>query len=263
MLALSTNCTCYLLPSHLPNSYPLDVHAQYQMYLLIVNFTLSQQLPCRCSRSVPTVPVTCYFHTFLTATLSMLALSTNCTCYCYLHTFPTATLSMFTVSTNCTCYLLLSLLLNSYTLHARFQYQLYLLLIPSHLLNSYTLHARSQYQLYLLLLTFTPSQQLHSPCSFSGPTVPATCYLHTFPTATLSILALCTNCTCYRYLHTFPTATLSMPALSTNCTCYCYLHTFSTATISMLALSTNCSCYLLPSHLPNRYTLNAPSQYQL
>jgi len=220
MLTLSTNCTFYLLNSHLPNSYTLSARSQYQLYLLLVNFTPSQHLHSQCSLSVPTVPANCYLHTFPTATLSVLALSTNCTCYLlsshlpnsytldarsqyqlylllvnfttsqqlknqcsfpvptvpvnsYLHNFPTATHSMLALSTNCTCYL-----------------------FPSHLPNSYNYNARSQYQLYLLLVTFTTSQQIHSRCSLSVPTVPATCYLHNFPAATLSMLALSTNCTC-------------------------------------------------------------------
>jgi len=81
MLNLSTNCTCYLLTSHLPNSYTLNAHSQYQLNLLPVNSKTSQQLPSQCRHSGPTLSVTCYLHNFLTATLSILNLSTNCTCY--------------------------------------------------------------------------------------------------------------------------------------------------------------------------------------
>jgi len=59
MLTLITNSTCYLLPSNRPNSYRLNAHTKYQLYLLTVTFTPSQQLTPQCSHSVPTVPVTC------------------------------------------------------------------------------------------------------------------------------------------------------------------------------------------------------------
>ena len=59
MLILSTNTTCYLLPHHLPKSYPLNAHSYYQLYLLPVNSTPSQQLLSQLSLSVPTIPLTC------------------------------------------------------------------------------------------------------------------------------------------------------------------------------------------------------------
>jgi len=58
MLALSTNCTGYLLPSHLPKGFPLNAHSPYRLYLLEVTLTPSQNLPSQCSHSVPTVYVT-------------------------------------------------------------------------------------------------------------------------------------------------------------------------------------------------------------
>lgn len=158
MLTLSTNCTCYLLPSHLPNSHLLDARTHYKLNLLLVTShlrnTFSYPLDVRSQLSTEIFT-------------------------CYVHTFPThsATLSMLDLSINRTCNLLNSQLPNtfSYPLDPRSQYQLYLL--PSHLPNSYLLDARSQCPLYLLLVNFTPSQRLHSRCSLSVTTVPVTCYL--------------------------------------------------------------------------------------
>jgi len=217
MLTISTNCTCYLLTSHLPNSYPLNAHTQYQEYLLPVTSTPSQQLPSQCSLSVTTVHVTCY-----------------------LHTFPTATLSMLTLSTNCTCYLL-----------------------PSHLPNNYPLNAHSQYQLYLQPLNFTLSQQLPSQCSLSIPTVLVTCYLHTFPTATLSMLTLSSNCTCYLLPPHLP----SSHPLNAHTQYQLYLLpvTFTPSQHIKLPSQYSPSIPTVPLTFtpPNSYPLNAHSQYQL
>jgi len=192
VLTLSTNCICYLLTSHLPKSYLLNARSLYKLYILLVNFKPSQQLPSRCSLSVPT------FFYLLTShlpkvTLSKLALTTKFTCY--LHTFPTlcsqCSISVLTVILTFTH---IQQLPNSYPLNAHSQYPLYLLILTSHSPNSYPLDSRYQYQLYLLPVTFTSSQNLPSLCSLSVPTVPLNFYLHNFPTSTPSMLALITNC---------------------------------------------------------------------
>ena len=191
MLALSTKSTCYMLPSHLPNSYPLNSRSQYQQYMLVVNFTHSQQLPSQCSLSVPTVFHICYIHIFPTATHSMLTLSTNLSDTCYLHTFPTATLSKLTVSTNCISYNVTFIYSQQLPTQCSLSVPTYL--TPVIFILSQQLRSQSSLSVPIIPFNFTLSQQLPTQCSLPVPNLPVNCCLHIFPTATLLMLALSTN----------------------------------------------------------------------